>query len=369
MLFRYIFAFRLFSEVWLMTQGGPARSTEVVALYLYVEAFRYNRFGVATATGWIMVLASALVALVYLRRVYREMFAARGEGRLMRIARRGRGASAKGTRLAGRVPIGWRLFKALMVALVVAWSIGPIVAMFLASLRPPREIFDPAAPMLFTPSLDSYRALLAHWPDFFAGMANSGIVTVFATALAVLASALAGYAYSRLRTRAMALSAFGLVFLRLIPPIVTTLPLFPIVNWLRLNDTHLILILLYATFFVSLGTMVMRTFMDQIPVEIDEAALVDGASHVQLIGRDHAAARGAGHDRGRGVRHRLRLERVPVRLHLHHQGRQDRAAGARRDDGRGRRRRLGRAVRRRHRCTCCRCSPSSCWRSATWSRA
>lgn len=79
MLFRYIFAFRLFSEVWLMTQGGPARSTEVVALYLYVEAFRYNRFGVATATGWIMVLVSALVAIVYLRRVYREMFSARAE--------------------------------------------------------------------------------------------------------------------------------------------------------------------------------------------------------------------------------------------------------------------------------------------------
>ena len=76
MLFRYIFAFRLFSEVWLTTQGGPARSTEVVALYLYVEAFRYNRFGVATATGWIMVLVSALVAFVYLKRTYRDMFAA-----------------------------------------------------------------------------------------------------------------------------------------------------------------------------------------------------------------------------------------------------------------------------------------------------
>jgi multiple sugar transport system permease protein len=76
MLFRYIFAFRLFSEVWLTTQGGPARSTEVVALYLYVEGFRYNRFGVATATGWIMVVVSALVAFLYLRRVYRDLFAA-----------------------------------------------------------------------------------------------------------------------------------------------------------------------------------------------------------------------------------------------------------------------------------------------------
>ena len=72
MLFRTIFAFRLFSEVWLTTQGGPARTTEVVALYLYLEAFRYDRFGVASATGWIMVIAAFLVALLYLRRVYRS---------------------------------------------------------------------------------------------------------------------------------------------------------------------------------------------------------------------------------------------------------------------------------------------------------
>ena len=75
MLFRYIFAFRLFSEVWLMTGGGPARQTEVLAVYLYLEAFRYNAFGEAAATGWLVVLASLLLALWYLRRLYREMFA------------------------------------------------------------------------------------------------------------------------------------------------------------------------------------------------------------------------------------------------------------------------------------------------------
>ena len=74
MLFRYIFAFRLFSEVWLMTGGGPARTTEVLAVYLYLEAFRYNDFGAAAATGWLMVLASLLLALFYLRGLYREMF-------------------------------------------------------------------------------------------------------------------------------------------------------------------------------------------------------------------------------------------------------------------------------------------------------
>ena len=71
MLFRYIIAFRLFSEVWLTTNGGPARTTEVVALYLYVEGFRYNSFGVASATGWIMVIVAFVVALLYLRSFYR----------------------------------------------------------------------------------------------------------------------------------------------------------------------------------------------------------------------------------------------------------------------------------------------------------
>jgi len=74
-----------------------------------------------------------------------------------------------------------------------------------------------------------------------------------------------------------------MVFIRLIPPIVLTLPLFPIINRLHLADTHLVLILLYATFFVSLGTVVMRTFFDQIPREMDEAAVVDGASAWQVI--------------------------------------------------------------------------------------
>ena len=74
-LFRYIFAFRLFSEVWLLTGGGPARQTEVLAVYLYLEAFRYNAFGEAAATGWLLVVASLILALWYLRRLYKDMFA------------------------------------------------------------------------------------------------------------------------------------------------------------------------------------------------------------------------------------------------------------------------------------------------------
>ncbi len=75
LLFRYIFAFRLFSEAWLLTGGGPARSTEVVAIYLYQEAFTFNAFGPAAATAWIMVAVSLLLAAGYVYLLRRQVAA------------------------------------------------------------------------------------------------------------------------------------------------------------------------------------------------------------------------------------------------------------------------------------------------------
>jgi multiple sugar transport system permease protein len=72
-LFRYIFAIRTFAEVWLLTEGGPARLSEVLAIYLYRETFKYHQFGMASATGWVMLMMSLLIALPYLRRMFREV--------------------------------------------------------------------------------------------------------------------------------------------------------------------------------------------------------------------------------------------------------------------------------------------------------
>jgi len=76
LIFRLIFAFRMFSEVWLLTKGGPARMSEVLAVYLYQHGFRYGDFGIASATGWMMVLGSLVLASVFLVAMQRSM---RGE--------------------------------------------------------------------------------------------------------------------------------------------------------------------------------------------------------------------------------------------------------------------------------------------------
>jgi len=72
-LFRYIFAIRLFGEVWLLTRGGPARLTEVLAIYLYRETFQYRNFGSASAAGVCMLLLSLAIATPYLIRMAREV--------------------------------------------------------------------------------------------------------------------------------------------------------------------------------------------------------------------------------------------------------------------------------------------------------
>ena len=72
-MFRYIFAMRLFAEAWLLTEGGPARMTEVLGVYLFRAAFRYYDFGTAAATGIAMQAISLALASAYLYALFRRM--------------------------------------------------------------------------------------------------------------------------------------------------------------------------------------------------------------------------------------------------------------------------------------------------------
>lgn len=173
--------------------------------------------------------------------------------------------------------------KAAAVAAILLWSLFPILFIVISSLKPGQDIFAVPPKYLFTPTLRHYAELWRGWAAFFDGLSNSLIITTGATMLAVATSTGAGYVYARHGTRLLNSTIAGLILVRLIPPIVVTLPLFPIVNALGLSDTHLILIILYASFFVSLGTVLMRTFIDQIPRELDEAAMMDGASRLTIL--------------------------------------------------------------------------------------
>jgi len=175
------------------------------------------------------------------------------------------------------------LLRGLGVGVLAIWSLGPILLIVLSSFRPERDIFSPARRFNLEFTFDNYAQLLAVFPQFLPNMGNSLIVALGATALAVTTSTLAGYVYSRQRGRLLAASAFFAILIRLVPPIVVSLPLFPIADALRLSDTHILLIILYSAFWVSMLSVMMKVFIDQIPPTLDEAARVDGASTAQIF--------------------------------------------------------------------------------------
>jgi multiple sugar transport system permease protein len=178
-----------------------------------------------------------------------------------------------------------RVLRHTAVVAVVLWSAGPILVLVLASLKLSRDVFVWPPALLSRLTLANYMQLWQRFPDFFSAIVNSTVVTTGATLLTIMAATSAGYVYSRYRSRSLTLTAFFTIFVRMLPPIVISLPLFPVVNAIGLNDTWTVLILLYASFFVSLGTWIMKTTIDQIPPELDEAARVDGANVRQILCR------------------------------------------------------------------------------------
>lgn len=173
--------------------------------------------------------------------------------------------------------------KAVVILLAILWSAFPILLVLSSSFKRTGDIFAVPVKLVFEPSLENYVRLWRDWPMFFDGLLNSLIITTGATLLTIVASALAGWVLSRCNGKFVTGSAFALIVLRLLPPIVITLPLFPVANLLGLNDTHILLVLLYATFFVSLGSWIMKAVFDQVPRELEEAAANDGASLRQTL--------------------------------------------------------------------------------------
>jgi multiple sugar transport system permease protein len=162
-------------------------------------------------------------------------------------------------------------------ALLAAWSLLPMLLLVMGSLKSPADVAAIPPRLVFSPTLGNYVRLFEDWPQYLKALRNSLFITVAATAVTVVVSGLAGWVYSRHRGRTLTATAFFMILVRMIPATVLVIPLFPVVNWLRLNDTHFILILLYSTFFVSVCTWIMKVAIDQIPRELEETAQIDGA--------------------------------------------------------------------------------------------
>jgi multiple sugar transport system permease protein len=112
---------------------------------------------------------------------------------------------------------------------------------------------------------------------------NSIIIAGTSTILAVILGLLAAYSFSRFKVPGESDWLFFILSTRMLPPVVVTIPIFLMYRQLGLHDTHLGLILLYTVFNLSLTVWLLKGFMDEIPREYEEAAMVDGYTRLQAF--------------------------------------------------------------------------------------
>jgi multiple sugar transport system permease protein len=135
-----------------------------------------------------------------------------------------------------------------------------------------------------SPTLDNIRKLLFE-TEYPRWLLTTMMVAVCATALSLLASVLAAYAIERLRFRGSAYVGLGIYAAYLVPPSILFIPLASVVFQLGLYDTPFALILTYPTFLVPFCTWLLIGYFKSIPYELEECALIDGASRLQILRR------------------------------------------------------------------------------------
>ncbi|GGA09974.1 MULTISPECIES: carbohydrate ABC transporter permease [Neptunicoccus] len=112
---------------------------------------------------------------------------------------------------------------------------------------------------------------------------NSLIVSVISTILAVGMGTLTAYGFSRFKVAGEDDWLFFILSTRMLPPVVVAIPMFLMYRVVGLNDTHMGLIILYTAFNLSFAVWIMKGFIDEIPREYEEAALVDGYTRIQAF--------------------------------------------------------------------------------------
>jgi multiple sugar transport system permease protein len=130
--------------------------------------------------------------------------------------------------------------------------------------------------------MDHY-ALLFQKTDFVTWMKNSLLVAVVATSVSVVISILAGYSLARLRFRGAGSFGTAVFITYLVPPTLLFLPLSQVVVWLGLADSITALMVTYPTFLVPFCTWLLMGYFRTIPREVEECALVDGATRMQTL--------------------------------------------------------------------------------------
>jgi multiple sugar transport system permease protein len=182
----------------------------------------------------------------------------------------------------------------LAIVLLLFWTVFPFIWILLTSLKAPVDIISVPPTFVFSPTFDNYAALVmgeqrgqysSTRPDFPKFFLNSIIISVGAVTLSITTGIPAAYALARYRFAMKNSIAFAFMSFRFVPFIAFVIPLYLIYQTLGLYNTHLGLILCYQLITLPFTIWMLRSFFQEVPSEILEAATIDGCSWFGVLTR------------------------------------------------------------------------------------
>jgi multiple sugar transport system permease protein len=179
----------------------------------------------------------------------------------------------------------WAVAVHLLLLPFLAFALFPFYHMTVTSLKQDRELYERGGnPLVIRqgPTLEHYAKLL--WDTaFLTWTKNSLLVTLLATTVSLVIGTVAAYALARLRFFGVGTFGTGIFVTYLVPTSLLFLPLAQVVNWIGLGDSKWSLVVTYPTFLVPFCTWLLMGYFRTVPREVEECAMVDGATRFQAL--------------------------------------------------------------------------------------
>jgi multiple sugar transport system permease protein len=177
-----------------------------------------------------------------------------------------------------------RIVRRVLIGITLVAFLAPIVLIVLTSFKTRIDALEESPFALFRPTLENYQYLVAEY-DFGRYAKNSLIASLSATLASLALGSLAAYGLARYRFRGRAGLAYWILSLRMTPAIASVIPLFILLRNARLIDTLLGLGIVYTVSNLPLVIWLMKGFFEDLPVDMEESALVDGSSRLEAFVR------------------------------------------------------------------------------------
>ena len=178
--------------------------------------------------------------------------------------------------------INTTIFYTILLCLCIM-SLGPILLMLLTSLKLKVDIFNDVSTFFFVPTLKNYSQVI-HDPSLMRYLWNSLYVGLISTAFTLVMGCMAAYAIVRFRFMGRDVVSLTTLLMRMIPPAVLTVPVFAIWTFqYGLSNSLHGLILVYVAINLPFVIWILQSFIKQVPIQLEEAARVDGANPFQVF--------------------------------------------------------------------------------------